>query len=87
MHTRLTGIQLAEVFLQVQNTPCWKVHMPTKKYDWSVFTTSAVAEKMSWFSVAVFNAIQTVICVMCQILQHNWTVLYCVVRHRCTVDK
>ena len=33
VHTRLTGMQLAEVFLQVRNTPCWKVHMPTKKYD------------------------------------------------------
>ena len=29
--------------------------LKTKKYDWSVFTTSAVAEKMSWFSVALLK--------------------------------
>lgn len=40
-----------------------------------LYTTYAVPEKMSWFSVAVFNATQTVSCV----LQNTATLLNCTI--------
>lgn len=78
-----TGMQLAEWQNQILHfwNICCKVYMLTKRHDWSIFTTPAVAEKMSGFSVNAFSTLLKQWCVMCQILQHNWSAPYCVVRH------